>query len=308
LDLETKAIFDPQVDHLYVSPEHFKNFLAPAIQSIYGPEVVTCDDDECSFRGQDCDTVYKNLRKNVGIQFSLGPKDDASKQYHIYINLEDYLVDGKDVGQIEPICFLPVFVIHPPDDAKVQDFTTWFLGSMILDRYFVINQNEFSEKVPGGPNLYPLVGVYDKWRPTHASRPVIEKDDNQRLDPDDNDRDSPNFKTFVGHCVAKSGTMVEGEDWKNMGKGGPKWECRHTCNLDEKCSAYEYAGNELLCGHWFGEVSGSGEEGASCYVKDVAKAEPITEPESSGAGTFWAIFLTLVFLGGLAVLGKLYGK
>lgn len=92
----------------------------------------------------------------------MGPKADPELQYNIRVNIEDYLVDGKDVGQVDPICFLPIFVTDPGVD-NVEVMGTWFLGSMVLDKYFVINQNEFAEKVAGSKGQYPIIGVYDKW-------------------------------------------------------------------------------------------------------------------------------------------------
>ena len=69
-----------------------------------------------------------------------------------------------------------------------------------------------------------------------------------------------------------------------------------------------------------GVLSEDGNDGM-CYVKDVkadggngnddkTKVEPDKpeEEESGGAGTFWAVFLTLLFLGGFGVGGWFYGR
>jgi len=75
--------------------------------------------------------------------------------------LEDYVVDGKDVGMEENVCYLPIFVFNPGQDITAM--RTWFLGSMFLDKYFVVNNNENARKVEGEVGgEYPVIGIYDK--------------------------------------------------------------------------------------------------------------------------------------------------
>lgn len=170
---------------------------------------------------------------------------------------------------------------------------------MILDKYFIVNKNENAEKLNGQENLWPLIGVLDKWEDKE------EVPENQKLD--------PNFTTVMGGCFVKKNEAdkssdTEGIDWKNIKKGGTNAECRHMCNLDEKCSAYEYTGSEMWCRHWYGDIDGNGREGSSCYLKIRPIIEPL-EPESSGAaGTVVAIILIILLLGGGGVFVKFYGK
>ena len=123
----------------------------------------------------------------------------------IRVKIEDYLVDGKDVGQTDKICFLPIFVTDPGVDAA-SVMNTWFIGSMFMDKYFVVNQNEYASNVPGMVQQYPLVGILDKWAGNKEKEPNVE-----------NDLLEGGFTTTIGHCT-KDG-LKKDVDWKLISEG-----------------------------------------------------------------------------------------
>ena len=140
-------------------------------------------------------------------------------------------------------------------DQNQAVFSTWFLGNMFMDRYFVMHDMENAVK---DQDLKPRIGIYDKWLP--RTSPV---------------QDPSIFSTGAGHCTDKDNLRRKGTDWKDLGKGESEKDCRHKCSLDDDCSAYEYSGNEMQCAHWFGEILADGSAGTSCYIKE----RPIIEPE-----------------------------
>ena len=83
----------------------------------------------------------------------------------------------------------------------------------------------------------PRIGIYDKWLKRDA--PAAPADSN--------------FSMVMGHCTDKDNLRRENTDWKNIGKGEDEQSCRHKCNEDETCAAYEYTWNTMICVHWFGE-------------------------------------------------------
>jgi hypothetical protein len=63
---KTQALFDPQVDYIYINKLTFDNFLQPVLKTIYMDDIV-CSDTECHFETS-CDRVQK---KGVELMFQL---------------------------------------------------------------------------------------------------------------------------------------------------------------------------------------------------------------------------------------------
>ena len=128
---KTQAIFDPQVDYMYINKLTFDHSLVPLLQSAYVDDI-DCSETECHF-DKPCDAVPK---KGLELHFSLGGTD--SKEYYaISIKLDDYLIDGKKQWDKKNYsCYMPIFVVNPGIDVDV--FNMWFLGNMFLDKYLVV--------------------------------------------------------------------------------------------------------------------------------------------------------------------------
>ena len=56
LEFQATAIFDPQVDHMYVNALEFGNLIAPVIKTMYNDEI-TCTDNDCYFEKNCFDVV-----------------------------------------------------------------------------------------------------------------------------------------------------------------------------------------------------------------------------------------------------------
>ena len=160
-NLNAKAIFDPNVDYMYVNEIEFKNWIAPVLRVNIGKDL-DCNTKKCWYNSK-CAAVNK---VQLELKFKLGVM--LAKEQTIEINLEDYLVDsyefdikdkdGKDVER----CYIPIFVLDA--GQRVDAFDAWFLGNMFLNRYFIINDAEGSSST-SDPKRYPLVGIYDKVNP-----------------------------------------------------------------------------------------------------------------------------------------------
>jgi len=61
LEFNAKAIFDPQVDHMYVNGMEFENLIAPVIRTMYGDDI-TCTANDCYFM-KPCETVIKEHKQ-----------------------------------------------------------------------------------------------------------------------------------------------------------------------------------------------------------------------------------------------------
>ena len=138
----------------------------------------------------------------------MGAKDDPKSQIIIHCNLEDYLVKGTDVGQTDDKCFIPIFVTDP--DLNTDVFNTWFLGSMFMDRYFIMHD---MESATFGTDQLPRIGIYDKWLKRDGSSTKNEEE--------------VSFTSVTGHCSDKANLRREGTDYKNLGKGISFYDCRH---------------------------------------------------------------------------------
>lgn len=203
--------------------------------------------------------------------------------------MENYLVNGKDVGLGDDKCVLPIFITSM-DEYSGDVFNTWFLGNMFLDRYFVMHDMDWANEAL---QELPRIGLYDKW----ADRTTVHQPE-------------PNFERAAGHCSDQAGKKRKDVDYKEVGKWETHSNCRHTCYLDDECSGYEYYGFEKICAHWYGDIEGDESVGVSCYMKERRPVVPPKEEEESGGGAsaFWGIFVTLLILVGGGVLIKFKGK
>ena len=89
--------------------------------------------------------------------------------------MENYLVKGSEIGSTDDRCYLPIFVSQPGKNPI--SVNTWFLGSMFMDRYFIVNDFEgvFKSSSPTA-NIMPRIGVYDKWHPDNRPHRPAGKD------------------------------------------------------------------------------------------------------------------------------------
>jgi len=53
---------------------------------------------------------------------------------------------------------LPIFVVDPVQ--AIDQFSTWSLGSMFMDRYLIIHNMEGADDIGG--KYKPRIGIYDK--------------------------------------------------------------------------------------------------------------------------------------------------
>ena len=67
---------------------------------------------------------------------------------------------------------------------------TWFLGSMFLDKYFIVNQNHYASNAPGMEPIYPVIGIYDKQK----------KEEKEKKGVEENEELVGGFTTSIGHC------------------------------------------------------------------------------------------------------------
>jgi hypothetical protein len=69
LEFEARAIFDPQVDFLYVNELEFTNLMRPVIKQIYSDDI-NCSDTDCFFSNP-CPKV-KDQYHHAALSFTLG--------------------------------------------------------------------------------------------------------------------------------------------------------------------------------------------------------------------------------------------
>lgn len=133
-EFKALAIFDPQVDHMYVNGLQFSNCIVPVLNTMFGDDI-ECTSSGCYFK-QACSSIWAKY-ETMKLQFNLGPIDDFKKQTPITLDMAFYLVDGSYVGDSSDKCYIPIFVTNPGENVEAA--THWFLGNMFMDRYFVAN-------------------------------------------------------------------------------------------------------------------------------------------------------------------------
>jgi len=153
VEFNTTAIFDPQVDYMYVNQLEFDMFMAPILHKIYNDTSFNCTDNECHWNTT-CDKVH---RMGASLQFSIS--NNEQHYFQVQIQLEDYLIDGRSqFGKDHDSCYLPIFIVDPAQ--AIDTFGTWFLGNMVLDRYMIIHDMEGASDIGG--KYRPRIGIYDK--------------------------------------------------------------------------------------------------------------------------------------------------
>lgn len=69
VEFKARAIFDPQVDYLYVGQEEFTKWIVPVLNTMYGDDI-GCTKTECYFV-RSCDKV-KGTYEHAALRFALG--------------------------------------------------------------------------------------------------------------------------------------------------------------------------------------------------------------------------------------------
>ena len=157
-EFNTVALFDPQVDYMYVNQIEFDSLMQPTLKKIYG-DALNCNANDCHFK-----TVCSNVKKEgLGLSFLL-TQYDHTHNVAIEVLIENYLIDGPQIGEDKNSCYLPIFVADPRSHVDV--FGMWFLGNMFLDRYLVMNDMVGAGDI--GSKYHPRVGIFDKYM--HAAQ------------------------------------------------------------------------------------------------------------------------------------------
>ena len=82
-------------------------------------------------------------KKGLTITINIGLEDGGPGSQEISLKLDNYLVPGSVIDEDPTHCYPPIFLHTSPltiklDQVEQREFkSTWFLGNIFLDKYFV---------------------------------------------------------------------------------------------------------------------------------------------------------------------------
>ena len=150
------VLFEPQFEYIHIPDDDFKK-IADMIKKNYGSanyKSLRCDlTDGCQFWTLDCADIEK---QETVIEISVGDSHKDQSPYKIKFVLEDEMRDFK--GH----CYFPIHPLPPSDMYQHKDREVWYLGRMILRKYFTVYDNrpaEFAFKEKQNEEVVNDVGI-----------------------------------------------------------------------------------------------------------------------------------------------------